>query len=75
MLMNRLGLIAYEKEDAMARGQSRKSSAKADLRNLPAKSVSGKQAGSVKGGKSVPKLLEAAIKGKVFKKVEIHGTA
>ena len=25
--------------------------------------------------KSLPKLLEAAVKGKVFKKVEIHGTA
>ena len=25
--------------------------------------------------KALPKLLEAAVKGKVFKKVEIHGTA
>ena len=35
----------------------------------------------VKGGeedekrKALPKLLESAIKGKVFKSVEIHGTA
>jgi type VI protein secretion system component Hcp len=30
---------------------------------------------AVTGGKATPKLLEAACKGKVFKKVEIHGTA
>ena len=29
----------------------------------------------VAGGKATPKLLEAAIKGHVFTKVEIHGTA
>ena len=29
----------------------------------------------VSGGRGTPKLLEAAIKGQVFKKVEIHGTA
>ena len=29
----------------------------------------------VTGGKARPKLLEAAVKGKVFKTVEIHGTA
>ena len=27
------------------------------------------------GTKALPKLMEAAIKGKVFKQVEIHGTA
>ena len=27
------------------------------------------------GTKALPKLMEAAVKGKVFKKVEIHGTA
>ena len=32
-------------------------------------------AGVTGGTKELPKLLEAAIKGKVFKKVEIHGTA
>ena len=29
----------------------------------------------VSGGRGAPKLLETAIKGQVFKKVEIHGTA
>jgi hypothetical protein len=58
----------------MAREKSKKSRAKANLRNLPAKSVGGKQAGSVKGGKALPKLMQAALKGKVFTKVEIHGT-
>ena len=29
----------------------------------------------VSGGRGTPKLLEAAIKGQVFRKVEIHGTA
>jgi bacteriocin-like protein len=29
----------------------------------------------VSGGRGTPKLLEAATKGHVFKKVEIHGTA
>ena len=29
----------------------------------------------VSGGKALPKLLEAAVKGHVFTKVEIHGTA
>ena len=29
----------------------------------------------ITGGKGTPKLLEAAVKGKVFKSVEIHGTA
>ena len=38
------------------------------LKNLSAKPVRGDE---VKGGK----LLEAAVKGKVFKKVEIHVTA
>lgn len=35
------------------------------------KELSAAEAKEVKGGK----LLEAAVKGKVFKKVEIHGTA
>ena len=35
------------------------------------KELSAEEAKEVKGGK----LLEAAVKGKVFKKVEIHGTA
>jgi bacteriocin-like protein len=30
---------------------------------------------AVTGGRATPKLLEAAVKGKVFKSVEIHGTA
>ena len=29
---------------------------------------------AVTGGKATPKLYEAAVKGTVFKKVEIHGT-
>ena len=32
-------------------------------------------AGAQTADKAAPKLLEAAVKGKVFKKVEIHGTA
>ena len=31
--------------------------------------------GIITDKKALPKLLEAAVKGKVFKKVEIHGTA
>ena len=61
-----------KKEDAMAHEKSR---ARPNVRSLGVQSVGGKQAGSVKGGKALPKLLEAAVKGKVFKKVEIHGTA
>ena len=37
------------------------------------KELSAEEAKEVKGGRS--KLLEAALKGKVFKEVEIHGTA
>ena len=42
------------------------------LRDLPAApdTVRG-----VIGGNALPKLLEGAVKGKVFKSVEIHGTA
>jgi hypothetical protein len=29
---------------------------------------------AVTGGKAMPKLLETAVKGHVFKQVEIHGT-
>ena len=39
------------------------------------RALSDSELDGVTGGKSLPRLLEAAIKGKVFKKVEIHGTA
>ena len=39
------------------------------VRDLPV------DARQITGGKELPKLLESAIKGQVFKKVEIHGTA
>lgn len=42
------------------------------LRDLPAAPDTVRR---VIGGKALPKLLEAAVKGKVFKSVEIHGTA
>lgn len=44
--------------------------------NLEAtRELSVEDAKKVIGGKALPKLLEAASKGTVFKKVEIHGTA
>ena len=45
-----------------------------ELKDLEQSSDSA-QHDSVKGGKALPKLLEAAVKGQVFKKVEIHGSA
>jgi hypothetical protein len=45
-----------------------------ELKDLEPSSDSA-QHDSVKAGKALPKLLEGAVKGKVFKKVEIHGTA
>jgi hypothetical protein len=44
-----------------------------ELVDLPASDAA--HPDEVRGGKATPKLLESAVKGQVFKKVEIHGTA
>jgi hypothetical protein len=49
------------------------------VENLPqeAEELTPAEAEAAQGGRKtrLPKLLEAAVKGKVFKKVETHGTA
>jgi predicted ribosomally synthesized peptide with nif11-like leader len=47
-----------------------------EFQSTDQRALSDSELDGVTGGtKALPKLLEAAIKGKVFKKVEIHGTA
>lgn len=62
------------KKNKTSEKEEKKGRVKVD--NLEAtRELSVEEAKKVFGGKATPKLLEAAIKGKVFKKVEIHGTA